>query len=714
MEVRSCSNFIVCCGLALLAHQPLARAASAEVAERPPLHRYALIVAVSEYPNLPRADWLHGPRNDALLVRQALIGSGVPGANITVLADGVEGAASLPERQAILRSLETLATRVSAGDFVFIYFSGHGSQQPARGDDEPDGLDEIFLPRDIGTWDGKTGAVRNAISDNEIGEHIARLRSRGAAVWAVFDSCHSGTMTRGVQPEDEHDRRVDMATLGVPAAAQHRTGAASDIDRGIDEREAARGDYVAFFAAQTTETAPELRLPENDPNRKTRGLLTYALVRALSSGTALTYRQVAQSILQFYRDENRTTPTPLFDGNLDGALFGERRERAVQQWPVRRIDTNIQVAGGLLHELRDTAVLEIVPTPLARDDETLGYIEITHAAMTTSGAAWLTDAARLKRAGIAPALAARKPAAEIPAGAYARLVSQPISFSLRVAQPRLCSTDPKGPCAGGQGSDRDLMRARSLLRTSALPGVRIVDATAPADVIPFVHQGRLWFAPPNGELRLTGPQATFSVPLASDATAAAAVRDALVQIARALNLTRLAGEFGTQSKLLVTLTVQRAQTAAREEISLQSVPQLRIGDRLTFRLQNTGDQPIDTTLLLLDSRYGVKAVFPAALESNRLEPHAVKVVSGEILQSAASGRETMLVIAVPAQPQAEPADFSYLAQRALGARRGAPRTPLTDLFDAAGFGAGPLARGGFPAIDAGAVAMMQYAWNAIE
>ena len=49
----------------------------------------ALLVGVSEYPNLPKGDWLEGPKNDAGLVRDYLVSNPTApfaAADVTVLA----------------------------------------------------------------------------------------------------------------------------------------------------------------------------------------------------------------------------------------------------------------------------------------------------------------------------------------------------------------------------------------------------------------------------------------------------------------------------------------------------------------------------------------------------------------------------------------------------------------------------------------------------
>ena len=55
----------------------------------------------------------------------------------------------------------------------------------------------------IGPWSDATAAVQNGLVDDEIGALIDGLRAKGADVWAVFDSCHSGTVTRGAPDGDD-------------------------------------------------------------------------------------------------------------------------------------------------------------------------------------------------------------------------------------------------------------------------------------------------------------------------------------------------------------------------------------------------------------------------------------------------------------------------------------------------------------------------------
>ncbi|MGE3779962.1 MAG: caspase family protein, partial [Pirellulaceae bacterium] len=87
----------------------------------------ALVVAVSDYPHLPKRYSLKGPENDARLLVETLEALDEPAKfkpeDIVVLADKVPGA-PVPTLSAILGALDVLARDSRDGDFVYIHFSG--------------------------------------------------------------------------------------------------------------------------------------------------------------------------------------------------------------------------------------------------------------------------------------------------------------------------------------------------------------------------------------------------------------------------------------------------------------------------------------------------------------------------------------------------------------------------------------------------------------
>lgn len=307
---------------------------------------HALLVGVSGYPSLPEQRRLRGPANDVLLMQESLRKSGVSSDRITVLADSVPGSKALPTRKNILDALATVSRSAKPKDWVVVYFSGHGSQQPqyyaGKGYKEPDGLDEIFLPYDVSGWDGKIGKVTGALVDDDIGLAFAAITRRGINLWAIFDTCHAGDMSKGarlvVDSVDEAPkwRYVAPSELGIPSELMSRarqasakrpsqvlSGANSTHAKGAAKAEpkAKGGQFVAFYSSQSNESSAEESLPDllaeplNKPGKKRRfGAFTWHLAQAIPQWQG-SYQSLAAMIEQNYRNV-RPFPTPVFEGAL--------------------------------------------------------------------------------------------------------------------------------------------------------------------------------------------------------------------------------------------------------------------------------------------------------------------------------------------------------------------------------------------------------------
>lgn len=162
----------------------------------------------------------------------------------------------------------------------------------------------------------------------------------------MFDCCHSGTATRAVEVDDELDRKVEFADLvggdeAARAAAIKTYGdTVASASRGIDgngQRKPAfnltptsgepvtKGKLVAFYAAQTVETTPEMPLPKRTADAPRFGLFTFTILSKLAENPDVTYRQLGQAVLQQYSADSRTRPTPLFEGELDARVSAPTR-----------------------------------------------------------------------------------------------------------------------------------------------------------------------------------------------------------------------------------------------------------------------------------------------------------------------------------------------------------------------------------------------------
>ena len=88
---------------------------------------------------------------------------------------------------------EQLIEQGEAGDQVVIHFSGHGGRASSiyPADIKPGGIDEGFVPTDLGTGEGRY------IRDLQLAYWLKQMADKGLLVTAILDCCHSGGMTRG-------------------------------------------------------------------------------------------------------------------------------------------------------------------------------------------------------------------------------------------------------------------------------------------------------------------------------------------------------------------------------------------------------------------------------------------------------------------------------------------------------------------------------------
>jgi Caspase domain len=281
---------------------------------------HALLVGVSEYPLL-KGVRLAGPANDLRLMQSLLPSLGVPQANTLTLSEAA-GPTDWPTRARILSAMEAMSHRVKPGDWVVLYLSGHGAQVPQRRGmravyQEPDGLDEVFLPRDTRTWDPARQVVEGAISDDEMGAAVQRIVRRGAHAWVIVDACHAADLLRddGGVPDADGPvvRRVPAGVLGVPLQGQAPPRGA--LARRITPRQPSAPGWIAFYAAQADEQTTEELLPDPDrPGQRTRfGVFTHQLHR-LAMHWRGSFADLAGQLQQSYAD--RPFPTPRFEGPL--------------------------------------------------------------------------------------------------------------------------------------------------------------------------------------------------------------------------------------------------------------------------------------------------------------------------------------------------------------------------------------------------------------
>jgi hypothetical protein len=344
----------------------------------------ALLVGVSELANQPQSLWLQAPRNDVTLMRDALHKQGFAPQDIVLLADGVEGAA-LPASRAIHEALGRLLAQSKSGDFVLLYFSGHGTRwrDAAKRYQEPDGLAENFLARDVRGAVGSQAALSGGLRDVDFDAWVQAFLARNVFVWSVFDTCAATSMTRSSSttatapavaegpPDDEVRWRGLRATQLLQAAAAAEPASAAVPAPPAAER-VPRARYVAFFASESHQITPELRLPRQGRHARPQGLLTWAVAGALERRPA-TWRELFDGVLSFYppvidelaqRFPTRELPSPVAEGNLDAPLFANGTGAASTRpaWRAQRSGDQLLLQAGLVDGLQPPQEVRVSAT----------------------------------------------------------------------------------------------------------------------------------------------------------------------------------------------------------------------------------------------------------------------------------------------------------------------------------------------------------------
>ena len=662
----------------------------------------ALLVAVTKYPNVKGAD-LVGPNNDALLVREFLTTRApvvFAPENVMLLADGTDGARTSPTNQAIRDALAEIAQKSENGDFVYLHLSGHGIQQPAADvTAEPDGLDEVFLPADIRPWVDRSRGIPSAFADDEIGKAVQAIRDKGAFVWIVVDACHSGTATRALDGDVTY-RKIDPDQLGIPDAAfAEAIGEAGGASRSVERQEtralalyAAQaggalaessesgaqaitpGGMVAFFAAQTVETTPEMPLPRGDENAIKMGLFTYTIFSAIAENPAQSYRQLGQSIMQAYAAQNRSRPTPLFEGNLDTPVFGTSSGEFVQQWKVKVESGGVTIPAGRLHRLGSGTKLALLKSAADPIEDAFGFAEVRSADTLTST---ITTVEHDGKARVNPS--------DIPDGAIARLAEISFETQLVVSRPA-----PSSDFAG------EVRATNALLDKIASGGdtpvnIKLVDAAESADLRLAVlseqdvallvadagpgamsasldsgnraavsDAPRLWFLPPTAEISLAEGRRPPSIGFDGGTPDGleTEIADHLTRIFRATNLARLAAANNFDGKdFQVQFKIKRSDSDRTEPLETGTMPRVNPADQVHLEATNRTGRPIDINVLYVGSDYSISHMYAERL-------HDDSEIDLPLLEFTGSsyGVERMIVVLTEGSALTVVEDLSFLEQ----------------------------------------------------
>ncbi|HEU5091090.1 MAG TPA: caspase family protein, partial [Nitrospira sp.] len=176
-------------------------------------------------------------------------------------------------------------------DVLVLHYSGHGSNVPDDNGDEADHRDEILCPTDL-DW-------KDPFRDDWLRKTLGKLRS-GVNLTVIMDCCHSGTITRVMNPFDAPRRqRYLPCPLDLMATESGRKlrgtlrGQLGKAPRGRKrKKDIVHADIqeLLITGCRDTQTSADAYI-----GGSYNGALTYYLVESIKEAEGkLTYRELHQ------------------------------------------------------------------------------------------------------------------------------------------------------------------------------------------------------------------------------------------------------------------------------------------------------------------------------------------------------------------------------------------------------------------------------------
>ncbi|WP_437206306.1 caspase family protein [Planctomicrobium sp. SH664] len=704
---RQSRAFVLFCGL--FSAVSTAAADTPLSAQSNPVPRFALLVGIDSYPQLPHHSQLQGCVNDTRIMRDVLIERYrfLP-EHIVTLSNETATGERIRHELALLQQKVASLPRESAPAQCVFHFSGHGSQipdQPAGHPDadELDGLDETLVPADA-TEQGGPQDLR----DDEINRFAADLCANGRAqLWLILDCCHSGTGARGptrfrsLERETNPTRTADAAQL--PSVTPQR------LPEGV----------VVLSACQSFEKEPEFQ-----EEGEHYGLLSRFVTQILNqqpTASGLTYDALRESLILQYRQAGVVpAPTPQLEGNGQGVVLAA--DPALDHPPVWMVRPNsndpatVTLQAGALHGITTGSLFELyeqpVPTTSIADNgaqPSLTWLEVT-------GVSGVTATGRLFNWQESEKINVTWPAG-LAVGYALERRHDPGTFPLRVRVVRALGRGQDGPALSSGDPVIPDMIQRVLedaaqpdgVKAPAKPWLHWVNEAESADVLLRISGEQAALFPLIGEALLreksAGPLTGGWGPIdLRNADQERKLLDMLKQIHRARNLLRVAasGSHSQQGQPQLRLELVRVElddqfnilsshvwpmTGDRHRSGSQVV---RDGDFYAFRVTNLEDpttgSPAYITVLHVDSNLGIDLVLPyqpGATEEQLLRPGESRLsdpfqCNGSDDEPRIHGMRHVILLATR-----EPSDFSRLASASLPVARSnlsQSLDPLTELL----------------------------------
>ena len=294
---------------------------SALAREKPQIR--AVLVGAGSYQNPDAWTPLAGPPHDVERVCKTLSERfEVPASSLMIVTQ------EAATRENIERELRAMVMEAQPGETLLFYYAGHGFAVPNRDpkgpesfeslDPEEDGMDECLVPIDCPKPDDPAFAdkvLRDDFFEEVLAMGVRKVRPDGGgdgSVVFIFDSCHSGTLSRGTKVLD----KVERTNLAYRAGAAPPPAPGSTAPAVIEASRHRAGDkgWIVLSACGARQTAKE------DPSHG--GDFTNALITALEDprmGPDTNYQELIRMVGSnpYFYEQN-----PLAEGDRAMRVFG--------------------------------------------------------------------------------------------------------------------------------------------------------------------------------------------------------------------------------------------------------------------------------------------------------------------------------------------------------------------------------------------------------
>ena len=294
--------------------------------------KLALLVGISDYSNCkPEKDkpcwWNLNGKTDVLELSKSL--------RKNYDFEIVELTDNQATKEGIRKAFEKLVSLTQEGDIVYFHFSGHGTNPPDQPNgDELDGRDEAIVPFDYGYMKNYDGLI----IDDQINIWLNALKNKKpSSVTITFDSCNSGTATRGGL-----SRGATWSGTIVNQTNQVSEKSPSGL---VENGQSPNTGFVYISAAGADESAKET---VQEPKM---GEFTKALIKTLEEAKPnTTYREAFEKIKDIVT--RNQTQNPRIEGDWDNQLLGNSVIPTESYFTIKPEGNNFMIQAGKLHGMR--------------------------------------------------------------------------------------------------------------------------------------------------------------------------------------------------------------------------------------------------------------------------------------------------------------------------------------------------------------------------